>query len=307
MDGTGQRWRPPGKAQARGGNWSKSPSFGADSMLFSLKNETHRKILQNKTFRSAPDKPALPWLPIARPSPKTAAERAQPVPLTKNHQENAIPPKFKAGPGGWVTHKPGHDSVGSLLSQIKKKRTLPKSSICPQTRVPRWDPAEVRAPSSTPKRPPSPRVWGYLSPECHLLARGPPKSPTLLLGDLLSAPQNSPWSERGERTGMGASEQDPLRLKSTHKTCLVSQLTPFLPFSPHLHRGNPRGSFMGQLAPSWSTFRRKEKPHKASPHSIPPQKKAQGMHREWKLGKFNTDTGGFCFTQQKINPWRSPG
>lgn len=29
MDGTGQRWRPPGKAQARGGNWSKSPHFGA--------------------------------------------------------------------------------------------------------------------------------------------------------------------------------------------------------------------------------------------------------------------------------------
>lgn len=116
MDGTGQRWRPPGKAQARGGNWSKSPSFGADSMLFSLKNETHRKILQNKTFRSAPDKPALPWLPIARPSPKTAAELAHPVPLTKNHQENAIPPKFKAGPGVGVTHNPGHDSV----SQIKK-------------------------------------------------------------------------------------------------------------------------------------------------------------------------------------------
>lgn len=107
VHGMGQRWRSPGKAQARGGNWSKSPSFGADSMLFSLKNETHRKTLQNKTFRSAPDKPALPWLPIARPSPKTAAERAHPVPLTKNHQENAIPPKFKAGPGGWVTHNPG--------------------------------------------------------------------------------------------------------------------------------------------------------------------------------------------------------
>lgn len=95
---------PGGRIGVSPNTFSFTYHFGAfDSMLISLKNETHRKIPQNKTFHPAPDKPALPWLPIARPSPKTAAERAQPVPLTKNHQENAIPPKFKAGPGVWVT------------------------------------------------------------------------------------------------------------------------------------------------------------------------------------------------------------
>lgn len=99
---------------------------------------------------------------------------------------------------------------------------------------------------------------------------------------------------------MGASEQDPLRLKSTHKTCLVSQLTPFLPFSPHLHRGNLRGSFMGQLAPSRSNLRRKEKPHKASPHSIPPQKKPRACTGNGNLANLILIQEGFALHSKKL-------
>lgn len=41
------------------------------------------------------------------------------------------------------------------------------------------------------------------------------------------------------------------------------------------------------------------KPHNVSLQSILPQR-AQGRRWQWKLGKFNTDTGGFSFTQQKL-------
>lgn len=134
---------------------------------------------------------------------------------------------------------------------------------------------------------PDARLWGRSDPQCHLLAKGPPpslppsphESPECPQ-EVLKAAQNIP---RAPSCQWVPKRFPPLLLKPS-------------PFSP------PRSS-QWKPTPTPSAFRGSSVLPRPQFHPTEPGAAASN----WKLGKFNTDTGRFLLYTAKINPWRSPG